>query len=465
MSDEYLPSRSMIPPGQALQPQNMLERAELLRDGRSAGIIAALLGITNAHQGSRNLQEAVQGGNPARAAASVGQVGLSALPFTGLARALTATIPRAAGTGLTMGGVAAAADGQFSSPAEAQGGRPAASPEVRQLQTDLTKTGDYRGRVDGVMGPDTLEAVQRRDARERTRLEAEGNSQRSAADTAKAQAEALRAAAEAKKTDLATEQERQRVRERNEGSARLQEMDRNTNPIIRALQQYGPYAGYAIGGYLGNKGANKLFQRGADRAEAAATKADDLMAAPIAGRGQAAVSERVGRVNQFWDDGQRTTQPVSPFSAVPNPRPGRPAYTPNPDAPSAGRLYQPTIGDRVAPPATVAGAGLAEAGLSEVMFAGPYRKEVAEAQAAVSKDPSEANIQRLEAARNKLAVAELAARLGLGTAGGAAISGAKNLVGFSRARPNTAPAEQMRGDLVRALTKPKPKPKPRNSAD
>ena len=461
---------SMIPPGQALMPQNAAEEAELQRDGRAAGLIATLLGITNAHRGSQNLRAALDEGSPTRAAASVGQVAMSAIPFSGLARTLTSSVPRMLGTGAGMGLTAATADGMvIPSAAAAEPG----SDAVRKLQLELRDSGDYTGPIDGIMKGQTEKAVAKRDARERAKNDAKAAADRSAAElaTSRANAEAARAQAELAKgqkakTDLEAEQEKARQLEREAGSRRLREGNEGIGAgIVRALQNYGPYAGYLLGGLSGLKGTNKLYQRGADRAQVAATRADDMMAAPIAGRGQAGVTERVGRVNQFWDEGQRGGRPVAPFTmTTPATRGAQPGYRANPEAPPAGRLYQPTPGDRLAAPATVGAAGLVEAGLTEGMFAGPYRRELKEAQAAVEKDPSEANIQRLESARNKLALAELAARIGLGTAGGAVLSGSKNLVGFNRARPNTAPAEAMRGDLVRTLSKPKAKPKPRNKA-
>jgi hypothetical protein len=77
------------------------------------------------------------------------------------------------------------------------------------------------------------------------------------------------------------------------------------------------------------------------------------------------------------------------------------------------------------------------------------RQELAAAQAAYNQDRSEVNLNRLERARDMVAVADLAWRAGLGYAAGRA--GGAYTHPYSNARPNVAGAESERMQLNQLL--------------
>lgn len=96
----------------------------------------------------------------------------------------------------------------------------------------------------------------------------------------------------------------------------------------------------------------------------------------------------------------------------------------------------------------VIGSGLAEAGISTGANLSAQAEEAA-AQAAVDADPSEANLARLERARDMVKITETLQRIGLGLAVGRA--GAAFKTPYASARPNIAGAEAERALLLQAI--------------
>jgi hypothetical protein len=96
--------------------------------------------------------------------------------------------------------------------------------------------------------------------------------------------------------------------------------------------------------------------------------------------------------------------------------------------------------------------GLTEAGISTVGV-DMATKEIAAAQAAVEKDKSEANLERLEQAHNMLALAQAAQRFGLLVAGGRAIGAWKKP--YQSSRPDIAAAEAERARILEHLSRVK----------
>lgn len=120
------------------------------------------------------------------------------------------------------------------------------------------------------------------------------------------------------------------------------------------------------------------------------------------------------------------------------------------DAPSAATLYPSPMGMsdylRVRDAGVVAG-GAAEAGFGHVMAQDAHR-EVQDAQTAVAADPSEANIQRLQAATDRAALWEMTGNMGRGVAGGYLLSAPK--MPYRTTRPDVAAgeAERLRLDAM-----------------
>jgi hypothetical protein len=86
---------------------------------------------------------------------------------------------------------------------------------------------------------------------------------------------------------------------------------------------------------------------------------------------------------------------------------------------------------------------------------------LAAAQDAVSKDPSEVNVRRLETARDRLANAEAIAYLGRGAMVGTGLGEVKAQLKYAPPRPNIAAAEAERGRLDRLLAEPAVSPRSR----
>lgn len=307
---------------------------------------------------------------------------------------------------------------------------------VRALQQSLKASGHYTGPIDGVMGPGTHQAQQAKTA-------AEQASQGQSVQLAQAQAEAEKAKAAAAETErqrLAAEMDAQR---KQQGDARMKEIDAGTSNMSKMLREYGPAAAAVGGAGLG------MFLRGkvvgaSNRASAdTAKRGDDLMAGASTGP----TSERVGKVNQFWAEGQAGSRgaPVEPFAI----NQSRAGFAANADVPAAGALYRPNRMNNAATDAAVPAAGMAESVIVDQTLGERARTSLAAAQEAVATDPSEANIQRLQDARNKVAVADSVSMAGRGVAMG--YIGDMPIQRRAHARPQTAIADSERMSLGQML--------------
>jgi len=370
-----------------------------------------------AYEGGRQMGEGDVVGGGAR-------VGLALAPSTmlrgaGAAASLPARYPTATG--------AAVGAGAYLAPGQAGAGED--TDRIKDLQTTLKNAGYYRGPIDGNMGSGTQEANQRyqADQLQRQKLEAA----RGATEAARAESDRKRQEAE------------QRAKERQEGADRLREMEENVPAYRRAWQEYGPLAAGVAGFVAGGKVRGSLGKKMGERATQRATRAD----ATLAGR-KGDVPSRVGKVNQFWEEGGAGKR--VPFTAAPGTKQG---YTPNPQAAPAAGLYQPGAVESWGPGATVAGAGALEWQAGEHFAVEPAREELEAAQAALSADPSEANIRRFMAARDVLAGAQGLANFGRGAMLGVVPAEAKARLTRAPARPNVSAAEAERLRLERLLTK------------
>lgn len=221
------------------------------------------------------------------------------------------------------------------------------------------------------------------------------------------------------------------------------------------MRDYGPLLGYVPGLAAGYFGRGALGKQMAAISQRRADRADALMQSGQRG----GVPGRIGRTNQFFTEGA-PGQPA-PFTYAAGRQPY--SFTPNPNAPAAEALYRPSVLGRAGPGAAVAGGGALEWGASEAFLVGPAREELQAAQMAVSQDASEANIQRLQAAKDRLAVGEFMANMGRGTLAGALPAELKAQLKYAPARPNVSAAEAERGALDRLLSKPILPPKRRKT--
>jgi len=301
------------------------------------------------------------------------------------------------------------------------------SAEVKKLQEKMRAAGLYSGPIDGRLDPDgpTMKAKKEYDKLE--------------ADREKRETERKKIEAGEKETQRLAEESARKSKERAEGTKRLKEMDENETWYGKAAREYGPWAGGAAGLLLGYKMRSGAARKFAAESQEAANKANSF----IVGRGP--VPPRAGGVNRFWQEGGGA---AVPFTAAPK---AKHAIKSNKAAASATTLYPPLstrgkylqLGDAT----KMAGIG-AEMGASQIA-ANAAHDELRSAQKAVADDPSEANIQRLETARNIYAAAEGAAMLGRGALLGYGAVGIPTKT-YKRTRPdvNRADAERTRVDAI-----------------
>lgn len=299
---------------------------------------------------------------------------------------------------------------------------------VKQLQQQLRDAGYYSGPIDGIMGGGTRTAKQQFDADAARREQADLERQRVEAARTAAQAQAEEARREREEAKLAAQQ-------RAAGEQRMREMEENVPAWRRILRDYGPMAGYAAGALAGigtRKGMTGSFSRGS---KAAASKMDELVS------GQGDLPARMGGVNRFWQEGGAKELPFNP---APTSRFGMQS---NPKAPSATTLHQPP--PRISEFARARDAGVLAGAGTEAMvgqkMAERARADLAEAYDAVERDPSEANIQRLQAAMDRVAVWDFTGNLGRGM--GLLYAAMAPKMRYQSTRPNVAAGEAERTRL------------------
>jgi hypothetical protein len=339
------------------------------------------------------------------------------------------------------GGFIASQTGAFS-PSEAGEG----AEEVKKLQAKLRDAGYYTGPIDGLMKGKTQEAKKAFEADEMQRLKQETERQAAQAASNKAEAdraETLRKAQEAiAKADA-----------RKAGDARLKQAEEDVPLWRRGLRDYGGIAALLSGIVLGGatkKGVNKLSDKFSEKA---ASRANDIINAPARD-----TAGKVAKVNQFWAQGQKgafSGKPEAPFVASPR---SKTKFKANPDAPEASSLYQPSKLRDMGTDAGVAATFGVESGIGQFVVEPEAREELRHAEEAVNQDPSEVNIERLQTAKDRVAMAESLKNLGRGAAGGYLAGGIKYR--RQHARPDVAKAEGEKIRLEQSMgQKPKPKPK------
>jgi hypothetical protein len=276
-------------------------------------------------------------------------------------------------------------------------------------QKILAARGLYTGAIDGNAGADTLAA-----RAEAARLDAEAAT-KAAADSARAGADTATAQANAKAAEAALEKSRldaANIDLQKKGSDINAKLESEVGPFQQVLRDYGPLAGYvagAGGGYGGKKlvnyASNKLSER-------AATKAEALMADLPSGTGKAANLDKATAVNEFWRKGGAGE--AVPFRMTPQQAPG---FVANEMAAPTSGLYAPKTArnatiDTIAP---VAGAG--ESAYFQFVGAPNAHEELRQAYAAADKAPTDANLRRVQAAKDSVAIAEFMTNAGRGFAG------------------------------------------------
>lgn len=221
-------------------------------------------------------------------------------------------------------------------------------------------------------------------------------------------------------------------------------------PWAEGVREAAPWLAFAAGGIGGKmlrgsavKSAEKKALQTTANANALLNKAP---VKPAVGPAQErALHQRYSNINRFWSEGGAGKN--VPFKTTTS---GEWRGQKAPDPASLypeGSKYMRT-GD-----AAVMGTALAEGGAAQFIGVPAAQAELEKAQAAVDQDANEANLTRLENARNMLAIANTVARVGFGVAAG---RGAGVLSKpYKPSRPNIQDAEAERAALL-ALSKRKP---------
>jgi hypothetical protein len=336
------------------------------------------------------------------------------------------------------GGFIASQTGAFS-PSEAGEG----AEEVKKLQAKLRDAGYYTGPIDGLMKGKTQEAKKAFEADEMQRLKVETERQAAQAAAKKADAdnaETLRKAQEAiRKAD-----------ERKAGGERLRKAEDDLNPARMLLRNLGSTAGYVGGAIIGGltrKGVTKLSDKFSEKAVERANSIINTPTRDTAGK--------VAKVNQFWTEGQKggafRGKPEAPFIDAPR---SKTKFKANPDAPEASALYHPNKAANIGTDLGIAGLFGAESLAAQEFMEKPGREELRAAEEAVNQDPSEVNIERLQAAKDRVALGEMIRNAG--RAGGVSYLGSGLKFRRSSSRPDVAKAEAEKIRLNQDMgTKPK----------
>lgn len=217
-----------------------------------------------------------------------------------------------------------------------------------------------------------------------------------------------------------------------EGGERLREAEESVGPVQQMLRDWGPLAGFGVGGLAGHWTRTRAAHRVAGQSATRAREIDQRLL-PQPGARAPRSDARAANVNEFWREGGAGE--AVPFRTV---QTGR-GFARRPNAAEASDLYPPGPTRFRGADYGMMGAGAAEAGVSGV-FAHQAHQELSEAQAAVQADPSAINIDRLQRARDAVAFTETLWRAGAGFAAGR-LGGAYTHP-YREARPNVAAGER-----------------------
>jgi len=324
---------------------------------------------------------------------------------------------------------------------------------IMQLQTDLKAKGYYVGPkapIDGVMGPATIAAKEKFDAFERSREEAAQRAEalRVQGETASATAEAARAQAalarsQQAETERKAEEGRTKAQQREQGQAKLAQAENDVSPWRRALRDYSQPIGYVAGGLAG-LGARALVVGGTNKLSAnKAANAEALVANTAGG-----VTDRVGRINDFYRKGGAGAD--VPFVSAPASAKG---YAVNPGVANMADLYKPA-GAKWNTLQDVGAMGVfgAESAVGQFLVRPDAQEELRAAREAASKDLSDVNIARLQAAIDNASVADAMTNFGRGGAGGYLAT--SKFIKRNPSTPSMTGAETARLDLEKNLRTP-----------
>lgn len=409
-------------------------------------------------------REALQEAAPMVVAGALGPVAQGigrAVPALGrTASALAARFPKTTGAveGMTAVGLVDAAS-RYLSPASAQGAKGNTQgvdvEAVKELQRELKAKGYYQGPIDGRMEGGTAKA---KEAYERDKAASEQRTlelERAKSAATKENASLKAAEATIAETERKRLEDERKATDRAAGEKRFKEIEENTPWYRQAYRDWAPSLGYVLGAGAGVLSRKGIVSKADALSKKVAERADDLMAPP---RGD--LNDRVGKVNQFWTEGQ---PPPGPFGGASREGPfltsqGATSFKANPAAPASGDLYLPNKTANLGRDLGVAGLYGAESAIAQFGLRNPAYEELERARKAADENPSEININAYQVARDRAAFGELLTNFGRSGAALSLGSGVK----YQRegTRPNVSTAESERLAILDALRLRGVKPSP-----
>jgi len=221
---------------------------------------------------------------------------------------------------------------------------------------------------------------------------------------------------------------------------------------IKVLREAGPIGGAIAGLVLGALSRGGAVKSVAKKAAAQTNKLNALLtpgpvATPRSAANSNALARRAANVNEFWRLGGAGEN--VPFSTN-----GKGEWRPRSKAASPSSLFPSKTGIMKGGDYGVIASALAESGLATVAQQAA-QQEIKAAQAAVDKNPTKENLERLENAKTIEAIATSAQRLGLALAGARATAALK--MPYTAMRPDIGAAESERALILQAVRRAKPK--------
>lgn len=325
--------------------------------------------------------------------------------------------------------------------------------DIMALQAQLKAAGYPIEKIDGVINPggpterafrqfQQDQATRRAEDLKREELRIQGG--KTEADTKTAEATTRTAEAKLKETEL----EEKRLERKRLADERIRELDKELPLSSKIMRDYSGPAGMVLGGVAGSLG-RVLTQVPANRAIRETAKAGNkIMAEDVTAgkKGAEAALARATRANEFWRAGGAKEVPFLLESGKPG------GFAINPKTTPINSTYSPQIHPAVE--AAAAAPAALEFGWSN-HYKGEWEQELKDAQKALSEDASEANIQRVNKAKDNVGLFTGLERLGQTALGVQAVGAIGNrfLPKGPAMRPNMQPAEQEQGSLQEVIRK------------
>lgn len=309
-------------------------------------------------------------------------------------------------------------------------------------------TGKERSSADGAEGPATIAARKKRlesivDRENQLKLEIEQSKTRVQegaviADQQRAQADLEKIRLEKDKLEKEKQDRDLKEANRKKGDEALKKAEDEAGWFGKFWRDWGSMLGYGAGGAIGVGSRLKVLKNANKASKEVAAAAEAPFAENLTN-----TSDRVARVNRYWREGGAGE--AVPFSSNMSTKAG---FSANPKPADLSTLYPAPTRSYRTKDIGIPVAALGESGLASGL-AWDAQNRLDKAVAAYNADPTQANIDAIQSAKNYLASMEFMANAGRGTAAGYLGTAAKT--SRNPTRPNTSPAEAEKMELEKLL--------------